>query len=275
MAQTDWFFTRRTAQQAYIHEQGGSAAHPATVISFLMAAINGSCGSHFLPAPQGHSFVVVVHGVQVGHEEFGIVEGLMETVHATTGRQNTVDGPWMKDWRKGRGAGQNVVPSPTDASTMLKVPIPNVCVVDWTCRIERSASYNDVKAAIRAASEGALKGILGYTDEDVVSSDFVGYARGRGRESVTPKAGARPSSSCFMKLVSWYDNEWAYSDPPGIQNRSGQQTLRNHGVSNMATQAITGRLANTGWRKRLARLPAPATIPSKGLSFAERGLEPM
>ncbi|AQK60377.1 Glyceraldehyde-3-phosphate dehydrogenase GAPCP1 chloroplastic [Zea mays] len=181
---------------------------------------------------------------KVVHEEFGIVEGLMTTVHATTATQKTVDGPSMKDWRGGRGAGQNIIPSSTGAAKAVgkvlpelngkltgmafRVPTPNVSVVDLTCRIEKNASYDDVKAAIkeqpcayyqpsyggsyaaylfsRAASEGALKGILGYTDEDVVSNDFVGDSRS---SIFDAKAGIGLSSS-FMKLVSWYDNEWGY-----------------------------------------------------------------
>ncbi|XP_062178930.1 glyceraldehyde-3-phosphate dehydrogenase GAPCP1, chloroplastic-like [Phragmites australis] len=161
---------------------------------------------------------------KVVHEEFGIVEGLMTTVHATTATQKTVDGSSMKDWRGGRGAGQNIIPSSTGAAKAVgkvlpalngkltgmafRVPTPNVSVVDLTCRIEKSASYEDVKEAIKAASEGALEGILGYTDEDVVSNDFVGDARS---SIFDAKAGIGLSSS-FMKLVSWYDNEWGYSN---------------------------------------------------------------
>ncbi|AQK68755.1 Glyceraldehyde-3-phosphate dehydrogenase, cytosolic [Zea mays] len=161
---------------------------------------------------------------KVVHEEFGIVEGLMTTVHATTATQKTVDGPSMKDWRGGRGAAQNIIPSSTGAAKAVgkvlpelngkltgmafRVPTPNVSVVDLTCRIEKSASYDDVKAAIKTASEGALKGILGYTDEDVVSNDFVGDSRS---SIFDAKAGIGLSSS-FMKLVSWYDNEWGYSN---------------------------------------------------------------
>ncbi|MBA0687585.1 hypothetical protein Goari_015109, partial [Gossypium aridum] len=127
---------------------------------------------------------------KVVHEEFGIVEGLMTTVHATTATQKTVDGPSMKDWRGGRGAGQNIIPSSTGAAKAVgkvlpelngkltgmafRVPTPNVSVVDLTCRLQKSASYEDVKAVIKYAAEGPLKGILGYTDEDVVSNDFVG-----------------------------------------------------------------------------------------------------
>jgi len=138
--------------------------------------------------------------------------------------QKTVDGPSMKDWRGGRGAGQNIIPSSTGAAKAVgkvlpelngkltgmafRVPTPNVSVVDLTCRIEKSTSYDDVKAAIKAASEGALKGILGYTDEDVVSNDFVGDSRS---SIFDAKAGIGLSSS-FMKLVSWYDNEWGYSN---------------------------------------------------------------
>ncbi|CAI9088038.1 OLC1v1022267C1 [Oldenlandia corymbosa var. corymbosa] len=161
---------------------------------------------------------------KVVHEEFGIVEGLMTTVHATTATQKTVDGPSMKDWRGGRGAGQNIIPSSTGAAKAVgkvlpelngkltgmafRVPTPNVSVVDLTCRIAKSASYEDVKAAIKYASEGPLNGILGYTDEDVVSNDFVGDSRS---SIFDAKAGIGLSDS-FMKLVSWYDNECGYSN---------------------------------------------------------------
>jgi glyceraldehyde 3-phosphate dehydrogenase len=161
---------------------------------------------------------------KVVHEEFGIVEGLMTTVHATTATQKTVDGPSMKDWRGGRGAGQNIIPSSTGAAKAVgkvlpelngkltgmafRVPTPNVSVVDLTCRLEKSASYEDVKAAIKYASEGPLIGILGYTDEDVVSNDFVGDSRS---SIFDAKAGIGLSKS-FMKFVSWYDNEWGYSN---------------------------------------------------------------
>ncbi|WOH07153.1 hypothetical protein DCAR_0626582 [Daucus carota subsp. sativus] len=161
---------------------------------------------------------------KVVHEEFGILEGLMTTVHATTATQKTVDGPSMKDWRGGRGAGQNIIPSSTGAAKAVgkvlpdlngkltgmafRVPTPNVSVVDLTCRLEKSASYEDVKAAIKYASEGPLHGILGYTDDDVVSSDFVGDSR----SSIFDAQAGMGLSSSFMKLVSWYDNEWGYSN---------------------------------------------------------------
>lgn len=161
---------------------------------------------------------------KVIHEEFGILEGLMTTVHATTATQKTVDGPSMKDWRGGRGAAQNIIPSSTGAAKAVgkvlpelngkltgmafRVPTPNVSVVDLTCRLEKSSSYEDVKAAIRYAADGPLRGILGYTDEDVVSNDFVGDSRS---SIFDAKAGLALSSS-FVKLVSWYDNEWGYSN---------------------------------------------------------------
>ncbi|KAG8044176.1 hypothetical protein GUJ93_ZPchr0040g33516 [Zizania palustris] len=126
---------------------------------------------------------------KVVHEEFGIVEGLMTTVHATTATQKTVDGPSMKDWRGGRGAAQNIIPSSTGAAKAVGKVLPEL-------------------NGKLTASEGALKGILGYTDEDVVSNDFVGDARS---SIFDAKAGIGLSSS-FMKLVSWYDNEWGYSN---------------------------------------------------------------
>ncbi|KAG5410373.1 hypothetical protein IGI04_006692 [Brassica rapa subsp. trilocularis] len=162
--------------------------------------------------------------LKVVHEEFGILEGLMTTVHATTATQKTVDGPSMKDWRGGRGASQNIIPSSTGAAKAVgkvlpelngkltgmafRVPTPNVSVVDLTCRLEKGASYEDVKAAIKFASEGPLKGILGYTDEDVVSNDFVGDSR----SSIFDANAGIGLSKSFVKLVSWYDNEWGYSN---------------------------------------------------------------
>ncbi|XP_028799633.1 glyceraldehyde-3-phosphate dehydrogenase GAPCP1, chloroplastic [Neltuma alba] len=161
---------------------------------------------------------------KVVHEEFGILEGLMTTVHATTATQKTVDGPSMKDWRGGRGAGQNIIPSSTGAAKAVgkvlpdlngkltgmafRVPTPNVSVVDLTVRLQKSASYEAIKAAVKHASEGPMKGILGYTDEDVVSNDFIGDPRS---SIFDAKAGIGLSAS-FMKLISWYDNEWGYSN---------------------------------------------------------------
>ena len=160
---------------------------------------------------------------KVVHDNFGILNGLMTTVHATTATQKTVDGPSVKDWRGGRGAAQNIIPSSTGAAKAVgrvipalngkltgmafRVPTPNVSAVDLTVNLERPASYDQVKAAMKSAAEGELAGILGYTEEDVVSTDFLG-------ESCTSifDAGAGIAlSKTFMKLVSWYDNEWGYS----------------------------------------------------------------
>jgi len=161
---------------------------------------------------------------KVVHDEFGIIEGLMTTVHATTATQKTVDGPSGKDWRGGRGAGQNIIPSSTGAAKAVgkvlpalngkltgmsfRVPTPNVSVVDLTVRLEKPASYENIKAAMKSASEGSMKGILGYTEDDVVSTDFVGDARS---SIFDAKAGIALNDQ-FVKLVSWYDNEWGYSN---------------------------------------------------------------
>ncbi|ORX56345.1 glyceraldehyde-3-phosphate dehydrogenase [Hesseltinella vesiculosa] len=157
-------------------------------------------------------------------DNFTIVEGLMTTVHATTATQKTVDGPSAKDWRGGRGAGANIIPSSTGAAKAVgkviphlngkltgmafRVPTPDVSVVDLTVRIEKSASYDDIKAAIKKASEeGPLAGILGYTEDDVVSTDFLGDTHS---SIFDAKAGISLSPN-FVKLVSWYDNEFGYS----------------------------------------------------------------
>lgn len=161
---------------------------------------------------------------KVVNDNFGIAEGLMTTVHAVTATQKTVDGPSAKDWRGGRGAYQNIIPSSTGAAKAVglvipelkgkltgmsfRVPTPDVSVVDLTCRLVKPASYEQIKAAIKAASEGELKGILGYTEDDVVSNDFLGDAR---TSIFDAKAGISLNDN-FVKLVSWYDNEWGYSN---------------------------------------------------------------
>ncbi|EBT8903629.1 type I glyceraldehyde-3-phosphate dehydrogenase, partial [Salmonella enterica] len=158
------------------------------------------------------------------NDNFGIIEGLMTTVHATTATQKTVDGPSHKDWRGGRGAAQNIIPSSTGAAKAVgkvlpelngkltgmafRIPTPNVSVVDLTVRLEKAASYEDIKKVIKAASEGSMKGILGYTEDDVVSTDFNG-------EVCTSVFDAKASIALndnFVKLVSWYDNETGYSN---------------------------------------------------------------
>lgn len=161
---------------------------------------------------------------KVIHDNFGIVEGLMTTVHATTATQRTVDGPSAKDWRGGRSALLNIIPSSTGAAKAVGVVIPSlngkltgmsfrvptadVSVVDLTVRLEKSTSYDEICAAIKAASEGELKGILGYTEDLVVSQDFVGDKR----TSIFDKDAGIMLSPNFVKLVSWYDNEIGYSN---------------------------------------------------------------
>jgi glyceraldehyde 3-phosphate dehydrogenase len=161
---------------------------------------------------------------KVLNDEFGIVEGLMTTVHATTATQKTVDGPSMKDWRGGRAASGNIIPSSTGAAKAVgkvipalkgkltgmafRIPTLNVSVVDLTCRIEKSTTYDEVCAAMKAASEGELKGILGYTEDKVVSSDF----NGDPRASIFDAGAGIMLNPNFVKVVSWYDNEWGYSN---------------------------------------------------------------
>jgi len=161
---------------------------------------------------------------KVINDRFGIVEALMTTVHSITATQKTVDGPSAKDWRGGRAASFNIIPSSTGAAKAVgkvlpalngkltgmafRVPTVNVSVVDLTVRLEKCATYEQIKAAIKEESEGNLKGILGYTEDDLVSSDFVGDSRS---SIFDAKAGIALNEN-FVKLVSWYDNEWGYSN---------------------------------------------------------------
>lgn len=161
---------------------------------------------------------------KVINDNFGLVEGLMTTVHSTTATQRTVDGPSLKDWRGGRGASLNIIPSSTGAAKAVgkvipelngkltgmafRVPTGDVSVVDLTCRLAKKASYQDICDAIKAASEGPLKGVLGYTSDDVVSSDFLGDIR----TSIFDEKAGIALTEDFVKLVSWYDNEIGYSN---------------------------------------------------------------
>jgi glyceraldehyde 3-phosphate dehydrogenase len=160
---------------------------------------------------------------KVIHDKFTIIEGLMTTVHSYTATQKTVDGPSSKDWRGGRGAAQNIIPSSTGAAKAvgkvipdlngkltgmsMRVPTSNVSVVDLTVRIEKGASYDEIKKAIKDASEGELKGILAYTEDEIVSSDL----NGNPNSSIFDAKAGIALNSNFVKLVSWYDNEWGYS----------------------------------------------------------------
>jgi glyceraldehyde 3-phosphate dehydrogenase len=160
---------------------------------------------------------------KVINDEFGIVEGLMTTIHSYTATQKTVDGPSGKDWRGGRTAAQNIIPSSTGAAKAvgkvipelngkltgmaMRVPTANVSVVDLTVRIEKGASYDTIKAAIKKASEGEMKGILAYTEDEVVSTDM----NGNNASSIFDAKAGISLNDHFVKLVSWYDNEWGYS----------------------------------------------------------------
>jgi glyceraldehyde 3-phosphate dehydrogenase len=160
---------------------------------------------------------------KVLHDNFGIVDGLMTTVHATTATQKTVDGPSAKDWRGGRGASQNIIPSSTGAAKAVgkvipslngkltgmafRVPTPNVSVVDLTVNLAKPASYKEICAAMKLASETTMKGVLGYTEDAVVSNDFLGETK----TSVFDANAGIALTNTFVKVVSWYDNEMGYS----------------------------------------------------------------
>ena len=160
---------------------------------------------------------------KVLNDNFGIVEGLMTTVHSTTATQKTVDGPSLKDWRGGRGASQNIIPSSTGAAKAVgkvipelngkltgmsfRIPTTDVSVVDLTCRLEKGASYEEICAAMKKASEGELKGVLGYTEDAVVSNDFIGELC----TSVFDAGAGIGLNKNFIKVISWYDNEMGYS----------------------------------------------------------------
>jgi len=162
--------------------------------------------------------------VKVLDDEFGVVEGLMSTIHSTTATQLTVDGPSKKDWRGGRAASANIIPSSTGAAKLIGVLIPhlegkltgmsfrvptiNVSVVDLTVRLKKATTYEEICEAMKKASKGSLKGILGYTDEAVVSSDF----NGDDRSSIFDEKAGIMLNEHFVKVVAWYDNEWGYSN---------------------------------------------------------------
>jgi glyceraldehyde 3-phosphate dehydrogenase len=160
---------------------------------------------------------------KVIHDNFGIVEGLMTTVHAATNTQKTVDAPSKKDWRGGRSVFDNIIPSSTGAAKAVgkvipelngkltgmafRVPTPDISVVDLTVRLEKATTYDEIKEAVKRASENELKGILGYTEEMVVSTDF----RTDTRTSIFDANAGIALNEHFVKLVAWYDNEWGYS----------------------------------------------------------------
>jgi len=219
-----------TTEKAMAHTKGGakkviisapSADAPMFVMGVnhekydksLQVVSNASCTTNCL-APLA----------KVINDNYGILEGLMTTVHSVTATQKTVDGPSGKDWRGGRGAAQNIIPASTGAAKAVgkvipelngkltgmafRIPTPDVSVVDLTVRLSKEASYEEICATLKAAADGPMKGILGYTDEDLVSSDFIGDNRS---SIFDAKAGIQLNKT-FVKLVSWYDNEMGYSN---------------------------------------------------------------
>ncbi|QPG06863.1 type I glyceraldehyde-3-phosphate dehydrogenase [Salinimonas marina] len=224
---TGLFLTKETAQK---HIDAGakkvvmSAPSKDDTPMFVMGVNDASYDGQAIVSNASCTTNCLAPVAKVLNDKFGIVDGLMTTVHATTATQKTVDGPSAKDWRGGRGAGQNIIPSSTGAAKAVgkvipqlngkltgmafRVPTPNVSVVDLTVNLEKAASYDEICQAMKAASEGELKGILGYTEDAVVSNDFLGDAR----TSVFDAGAGIALTDKFVKVVSWYDNEWGYSN---------------------------------------------------------------
>ena len=223
---TGFFLTDETARQ---HLQAGarkvviSAPSKDDTPMFVMGVNHSSYAGQEIVSNASCTTTCLAPMAKVLHDNFGIASGLMTTVHATTATQKTVDGPSVKDWRGGRGAAQNIIPSSTGAAKAVgkvipalngkltgmafRVPTPDVSVVDLTVNLERATSYEAVKAAMKTASEGAMRGILGYTEAEVVSTDFLGESC----TSVFDAGAGIALTDTFMKLVAWYDNEWGYS----------------------------------------------------------------
>jgi len=218
-----------TSDKASAHIKGGAKhvviSAPSADAPMFVMGVNHTSYNKTMPVISNASCTTncLAPLAKVINDKFGIVEGLMTTVHALTATQKTVDGPSGKQWRDGRGAGQNIIPASTGAAKAVgkvipelngkltgmsfRVPVPDVSVVDLTVRLDKPASYDDIKAAIKEASETTMKGILGYTDEEVVSSDFIGDTR----SSIFDALAGIPLNPHFVKLISWYDNEFGYS----------------------------------------------------------------
>jgi len=219
-----------TLEKAGAHHKGGAekviiSAPSADAPMFVMGVNEGSYNNDMkIVSNASCTTNCLAPLAKVINDNFGILEGLMTTVHAVTATQKTVDGPSGKDWRGGRGAGQNIIPSSTGAAKAVgkvipelngkltgmafRVPTPDVSVVDLTVRLEKEATYQEICNKMKEASEGSMKGILGYTEDMVVSTDFLGDNRS---SIFDAKAGIQLSGT-FVKLVSWYDNENGYSN---------------------------------------------------------------
>jgi len=223
---TGLFLTKETAQ---LHIQAGakrvilSAPSKDDTPMFVYGVNNKKYAGEAIVSNASCTTNCLAPIVKVLNENFGIVEGLMTTVHATTATQKTVDAPSSKDWRGGRAAAANIIPSSTGAAKAVgkvlpemngkltgmsfRVPTINVSVVDLTCRLEKGATYQEIKDAMKKASEGELKGVLGYTEEQVVSTDFITDPR----TSIFDAGAGISLNPNFVKVVAWYDNEWGYS----------------------------------------------------------------
>ena len=220
-----------TIEKASLHVQGGAKkviiSAPSADAPMFVMGVNHTKYTKDINILSNASCTTNCLGplAKVINDEYGIVEGLMTTVHATTATQKTVDGPSGKDWRGGRGAGQNIIPASTGAAKAVgkvlpelngkltgmafRVPTPDVSVVDLTCKLGKETTYEEICKLIKAKSESPeYKGILGYTDEQLVSTDFQGDAR----SSIFDAGAGIALTSTFVKLVSWYDNEWGYSN---------------------------------------------------------------
>lgn len=219
-----------TVEKASLHFQGGAKkvaiSAPSKDAPMFVMGVNSNTYTKDMKVVSNASCTTncLAPLAKVINDKFGIVEGLMTTVHSTTNTQKTVDAPSNKDWRGGRAASINIIPSSTGAAKAVgkvipelngkltgmsfRVPTTDVSVVDLTCRLEKAATYEEIKAAVKEASENELKGILGYTEDAVVSTDFVHDPR----TSIFDAEAGISLNDHFVKLVAWYDNEWGYSN---------------------------------------------------------------
>merc|ERR1719454_389609 len=216
-------------EKAGFHMKGGAkkvviSAPSADAPMFVMGVNEGSYAGQTIVSNASCTTNCLAPMAKIIHNTYGIKQGLMSTVHAVTATQQVVDGPSVKDWRGGRGACFNIIPSSTGAAKAVgkvlpelngvltgmafRVPTADVSVVDLTVTLDKAVSYKDICAKVKEAADGPLKGVLGYTDEDVVSSDFISDPHS---SIFDAKAGIALDDN-FVKLVSWYDNEWGYSN---------------------------------------------------------------